>query len=292
MVDLKRKRVKSAVIFLIIGALVNLGLAITKLYIGLRSTSVTIMLDATNNFFDILSCAVTVAAFSVLLKERADSVAFGYGRAEYIAGFVISLIVLITGGVFLYESLTRLAMPTPIWFSWSYFVVMAAAVLIKLALGFYYAGINRKLKSKAFSALTLDSFLDTAITATALISFTVSGMVDFAADAFFGIALSIVIIIFGLRSAVENTRLLLGNTANRELKSEIEDVLEGFSEIKETIRITLHDYGYKKNVGTAEVRLKDESISVSDAVKLTERIETEIADRTDAEISVVLKAED
>ena len=62
-----KDRVKKSIILVSVGIIVNVILAIVKMYVGLSSNSLCIMLDAVNSFLDIITCIVTLIFFIVLL---------------------------------------------------------------------------------------------------------------------------------------------------------------------------------------------------------------------------------
>lgn len=66
-----KQRVKKSLIIVAIGVVVNVALALIKMYVGLSSNSLCIMLDAINNFFDILTAIVAGVAFCTLLIRAA-----------------------------------------------------------------------------------------------------------------------------------------------------------------------------------------------------------------------------
>ena len=111
-----KQRVKKSLIIVAIGVVVNVALALIKMYVGLSSNSLCIMLDAINNFFDILTAIVAGVAFCTLLIPRSEKAPYGYGRTEYLAGFIVAATSVVVGGLFLIRSLNRMAMPEPVWF--------------------------------------------------------------------------------------------------------------------------------------------------------------------------------
>ena len=104
------------------------------------------------------------------------------------------------------RSLNRLALPEPVYFGFESCMIIAACVPVKIVIGVVYLQFNKKFKSKALYAIMLDSFLDAGITTTSLVCFAVTAKVDYAADAFFGIALSIIIIAFGIKAVADSAR--------------------------------------------------------------------------------------
>ena len=75
-----KERVKKSIIMIAVGIVVNVALAAIKMYVGLASNSLCIMLDAMNSFLDTLTCIVTLIVFIVLLAPTSDSTPYGYGR--------------------------------------------------------------------------------------------------------------------------------------------------------------------------------------------------------------------
>lgn len=228
---------------------INIALAAIKTHVGLSSNSLCIMLDGTNSFFDVITCLVTLVVFIFLLVPRNEKAPYGYGRGEYLAGFIVAVVSVAVGGLFFIRSLNRMAMPEPVWFGLQNCILISVAIPIKLAVGIAYYVANKKIKSAAIKAIMLDSFLDTGMTATSLISFAVSARVDYAVDAIFGIVMSIVIIVVAIKMVVENVRAIVVGDGAKEEKKAIEYACE-----RRGVRLTktvLHDYGYGMKVGNA-----------------------------------------
>lgn len=277
-----RERVKKSLILLVIGIAVNIALALTKMHVGLSSNSLCIMLDATNSFFDILTCIVTVVAFAILLAPRSQKAPFGYGRSEYLAGFIVAVVSAVVGGVFFIRSLNRFAMPEPVYFGWENCVLISIAVPVKLGMGLFYYFANKKLKSKALSAIMLDSFLDTGMSATSLISFAVSSKIDYAVDAIFGIVMSIVVIVFAVKMIYDNAKCVVVGDDAKEEREAISAICK--EENVEEVSLVLHDYGYGAKCGKLLLCATDKEID--DAV--CARVRQAIVERTGADVDVYI----
>lgn len=251
-----KERAKKSLILIAVCIVINIALASIKMYVGLSVNSLCIMLDATNSFLDIITGIVTLIVFVMLLAPKSESAPYGYGRGEYLAGFVVAVTAVVVGGLFFIRSINRLAMPEPVYFGWQNCVLIAVCVPLKLAIGLVYYFANKKIKSKALKAIMLDSFLDTAITATSLVSFAVSANVDYAVDAIFGIVMSIVIILAAIKMVVDNVKaVVLGDDATEEKKAIDNACTQRGVEYHNLI---LHDYGYGSRVGSARVNCSSE----------------------------------
>ena len=244
-----KSRIKKSIWLISVAIIINIALATIKTYVGLSSNSLCIMLDGTNSFFDVITCLVTLVVFIFLLVPRNEKAPYGYGRGEYLAGFIVAVVSVIVGGLFFIRSLNRMAMPEPVWFGLQNCILISVAIPIKLAVAIAYYVANKKIKSSAIKAIMLDSFLDMGMTATSLISFAVSARVDYAVDAIFGIVMSVVIIVVAIKMVVENVRAIVVGDGAKEEKKAIEYACE-----RRGVRLTktvLHDYGYGMKVGNA-----------------------------------------
>ncbi|MBR4801148.1 MAG: cation diffusion facilitator family transporter [Clostridia bacterium] len=283
-----KERTKKSLIILVVAILCDVGLALVKLYVGLAANSLMIMLDAVNSFFDVLTAIATVVAFSLLFIKSDEKAPFGYGRSEYVAGFIVATVSVVLGGVFFMRSLNRLAMPEPLYFGTLYCTLIAIALAVKIGLAVMFALANKKYKSKALSALMLDSFLDIGITTASVISFAVSAYVEYAVDAIFGIVVSIIIVVYGVLMIVDNLKgVVLGDKCEKE-KEAVRTVFSGLEGVKGVAKIMLHDYGFNVKIGTIEI--VPESIDdIGDLLARCEETSAKLKSEEGISVQIVLK---
>ncbi len=272
-----RDRIKKSILLIAIGIVVNIVLAAIKMYVGLASNSLCIMLDAMNSFLDTLTCIVTLIVFIVLFLPKGENAPYGYGRGEYLAGFIVAVVSVVMGGLFFVRSLNRMAMPEPVYYGWQSIVLISVCLPIKLGIGLAYMFANKKIRSQAVRALMLDSFLDMGITATSLVAFAITARVDYAVDAIVGIAMSVVIIAVGIKMVVENVRaIVVGDGAKDEIAA-IEDACK--SQNATLVKTELHDYGYGAKVGNAFVNASENTNFAA--------MSTEVKEKTNAIVTFV-----
>ncbi len=283
-----KDRTKKSIIILIIAIVCNIALAFVKLYVGLAANSLMIMLDAVNSFFDILTAIATLVAFALLFVKFTEKAPFGYGRSEYVAGFVVATVSVVLGGVFLMRSLNRIAMPEPLYFGITYCILISVALLVKVGLAVMFTLANRKFHSKALSALMLDSFLDVGITATSLVSFAISSQVNYAVDAIVGIVVSIAVIIFGVIMIADNLRsVVVGDKCKDEIEL-VRSTFSGIDGVKNVGKIILHDYGFSSKIGTVEIE-PDNYENIEKLLSDFDSISKELQEAEGIKIQVVLK---
>ncbi|MDY0177792.1 MAG: cation transporter, partial [Bacilli bacterium] len=76
------------------GIIINLLLFAFKLTIGLLTFSLSIISDAINNLTDLFSSFVNLFGFHIASKPADKEHPFGHQRVEYIAGMIVSFVVL------------------------------------------------------------------------------------------------------------------------------------------------------------------------------------------------------
>ena len=273
-----KDRAKKSILLIAIGIFVNVALAITKMYVGLSSNSLCIMLDAVNSFFDVLTCVATLAFLAALLFPRSEKAPYGYGRGEYLAGFIVSVVSVVVGGLFFLRSINRLAMPEPVWFSVQNCALICATLPVKLAMGLTYYFCNKKLHSSAVKAIMLDSFLDIGVTATSIVSFAISSRVDYAVDAIFGIVISVIIVVFAVKMVADNVRSIVVGDGAKQEREAVDEICRAHEVRLE--KLVLHDYGYSAKAGEAIVDCSEDVL---------ESLHDETLEKTGADVTFVRK---
>ncbi len=279
------KRAKRSITVLAIACCVNLGLAIAKLFVGLSANSLCILIDSTNSFFDILTGIVTLLSFVMLVKPTTDDKPFGWGRLEYVAGCVVAIASVVMGGVFLMQSVNRLAMPEPVWFGWQSCLIISVAAAVKAGMAVGYALVNRRLQSPAIRALVWDSVLDLGISLFSILSFALSGRVNYAVDAWFGIAISLLSIGCGIKLTLDNLRLLAGRGNTVQWQAPIRELCLADPHIEQVHAVILHDYGHDALQG--EVLVVWNTDDLQEILSVAEQLQQQIKQQIGVQVYLV-----
>ncbi|MCD7723340.1 MAG: cation transporter [Clostridiales bacterium] len=184
---------------------VNFALFLLKLYVGISSGSLTVYCDSINNLGDAAGCLAAAVGF--LLMARFDEKRGA--RIQALCSFVIGIFVFAGGVYFIYNGAERLLYPTQVAYAQKYAVLIGATAVIKLAMGLCYVLINKRRQSAVFKVFILDSFLDCAVTLTALAGFVLVGRVQFAADGVFAIIIGAAITASALKTLWAQARALV-----------------------------------------------------------------------------------
>lgn len=252
---------KNKIIAVSVGAGVNLLLFIVKLYIGLSTNSIAIYADALGSVADCAVCVAAIVGFFVLNAGKSESFPFGLGKIEDLLNLIISAVILITGGAFVYISLERLLYPVPVWYSQLYSALIAATAAVKLALAFFFKYEFKKTNAPTIKNLQTDSMLDFFITLCTLVSFTLSAKTEFSVDGLAGIIIGDILAAEGLKMTVSSAAQILGKNDIAECEK-IKEMIEADGAVDAVHSVQCHKYG-EISVFTAEISASGEIAQLS-----------------------------
>ena len=227
----------------VLGIVLNVLLFCGKYAAGMLTGSIAVMADAINNITDAGSSIVTLLGFKFAGSRPDDDHPFGHGRYEYIAGFVVSMAILLMGVEMAKSSVMKIINPTPVESSTVALIIMAAAILVKLYMFMYNRRIGAKLDSAALKAVATDSVSDCVATLVVLVTTLVSRFTSLAQDGWGGLAVAAFILYSGVNSAKDTLSPLLGKAPDRELVESIEKIILAHPEVIGIHDLMVHDYG-------------------------------------------------
>lgn len=271
----------------IIGIISNLTLFALKITLGILSGAISIIADAINNLTDMGSSVITILGFKLAGKKPDKEHPFGHERIEYITGLIISIIVIVIGIELGRSSIDKIINPTPTVFSTVLIILLVAAIAIKLWQGLFYRSLGKKINSVALSATSQDSFNDCIATTVVLIGVLITRFTGFDVDGYFGIAVSIFIIISGLKLVKETTDPLIGIAPDPDLVLGIKNSILSYDGIYGIHDMVCHMYGQS----TLFVTVHCEVSSKADIIKsheLIDLIERDINEKYGAVITIHL----
>lgn len=91
-----------------------LATAAFQVVIVVISGSVALLADTIHNFSDALTAIPLGVAFWLSRRQRDRRYTYGFGRAEDIAGVIIVLMILVTAGEAIYQSIRKIIEPEPV----------------------------------------------------------------------------------------------------------------------------------------------------------------------------------
>lgn len=260
-----------------VGIVINLILAGIKVLAGVLAGSVAIIADAFNNLLDSGTSVITLLSFKMSSKPADKEHPYGHARIEYIASMVVSFIIMLVGAELLLDSgktLLGLSEAKVTAISWLTIIILSVSILLKLWLGLFYKTIAKKIDSTVVAAAATDSFSDSISTVAVLASTIVIKITGWSiVDAIVGIAVSVPIIIAGLKILNETKDILLGEGPVDETVEEIEKIVADYPDVIGIHDLMVHNYGPNKFVASfhAEVDGKNDIYYLHDMIDNLER---------------------
>ena len=243
----------------IVGIIANVILSLSKMGIGLLFKSMAIFADGINNLSDAGSSVVTLIGFKLSAKPADEDHPFGHARIEYVAGMIVSFIILILGVDLIRSSIDKIFNPEPILFNASLIIVLVLSILVKLWLSRFNSILGKKIDSSTMIATSTDSRNDVIATSAVLVAIIINYFTNINLDGLMGALVGCFILYSGISLIKETTNPLLGQAPNPEFISAIEAKLLSYEEITGFHDLVVHSYGPNRWFATVHAEVPAEA---------------------------------
>lgn len=271
--DAPEIREKYGILSGIVGIFFNILLFSLKFFAGLLSGAISIIADAFNNLSDAGSSIITMIGFRISTQEADSDHPFGHGRSEYIAGLIVSIIILIMAFELIHSSFMKILHPEPVSFTPIVLLILAISILVKLYMYCYNTYISKKIASAALRATATDSFSDCLATSAVLLAMLVSHFLSVNIDGYCGILVGLFILWGGIQAARDTISPLLGQAPDPKFIQNIKSIVAQYPEVLGTHDLIVHDYGPGRRMISlhAEVPAKGDILKLHDTIDNIER---------------------
>ena len=259
----------------VFGICSNAVICALKLAVGFVSGSVTVIADAVNNLSDAGSSAVTVAGFKLASRPPDREHPYGHARYEYIGALVVAVIILIVGVLLCKSSVEKIVTPEEVSVDvWTY-VVLAASIVMKLVQMWLYLDFAKSISSGALKAAAADSRNDVIATGAVLVAAVIMDVAGVNVDAYFGLAVSLFIVVSSFKYILEAADPLIGTRPPEEVVKTLKDKVLSYDGVIGMHDLAVHSYGEGRYFAVAhlEVPAKDD---IMFAHELADNIERDV----------------
>ncbi len=261
-----------------VGILLNLLLFLGKLAAGLLTGAISVTADAFNNLSDAASSVVTLIGFRLAGQKADAGHPFGHGRIEYLAGLIVSLLILLVGFELGKSSVEKLLHPEVVELSLLTVGILAVSVAVKLWMSVFNRKLGRAADSASLRATAADSLSDAVATSVVLLGLVVGHFTNLAIDGWAGLLVALFILRAGFGAAKDTLNPLLGQPPSPELVEGVSGVILGHSQIVGIHDLIIHDYGPGRRMMSvhAEVDARSDMLEAHDII---DHIERELGER-------------
>ena len=239
----------------LVGVAANFLLAAIKISGGLWISSVAVVSDGLNNLTDMLSSSVTLASYYISNKPADEKHPYGHGRFEYVASFIVSMIILLTAAELFRASIAKILHPESTELSNYVLYGMLFSIAVKAFLYFFNRRIDQKISSPLIRGVEKDSLFDILITSGILLGFYLAHILPFEPDGYISLLLTARIFYNGYILMRETVTKLLGEKPDDELERKIGAVILAGKHIRGFHHLDLHEYGKDRIFGSVHVEV-------------------------------------
>lgn len=174
------------------------------------------MADAVNNLADASSSLITLIGFKLAGLPEDKEHPYGHARIEYLAGLLVSVIIIVVGLELGKGSVEKILAPTPTEFSPAVVIVLVLAIVIKIWQASFNISAGKRINSMTLAATGADSRNDVIATTAVLISVIVGHVFDVQIDGYMGVLVALFIVWSGIGLVRETVSPLLGRLRIRK----------------------------------------------------------------------------
>lgn len=257
------------------GIFLNIVLFIIKLIAGILTASVAIMADGFNNLSDAGSSVISFVGILCAGKPSDKEHPFGHGRLEYVAGFVVSILIILLGLELFQDSVKKILHPEKVEINSLAVYILLISILIKVYMMYYNFSIGKKTGLSVLKATAYDSFSDVISTTVVLISICILKFTGKNMDGAAGVIVAMFVIYTGIQSARETISPLLGEKPDQEFIHKIHEIVMAHENVLGVHDIIVHDYGPAHRMISLHLEMPGEK-NVFEMHDLVEHIEADL----------------
>lgn len=262
----------------ILGIAMNLGFATFKIGVGILTGGISMIADGMNNLMDMLSSMISLIGFHFASMPADSNHPYGHARMEYLASFLVSLIILWTGGSLMWQSVKNIMNPGTIDATTLAVAVLIVSILGKLFLYRYNLILGKRLDSELLVATAYDARGDVFATGAVLLSLIATSMFSVNVDGWMGLIVSVIIAKSGWETLRDTVDTLLGQKTDPELLRAITRDIKSFPVTLGVHDLMYHDYGATHRFLTLHVEVDSEK-DVMDIHQDIDEIERHIEEK-------------
>lgn len=265
----------------LVGALVNLPLALVKIVVGFFAHSQSLIADGVHSAADLISDAIVLGAIRVGTQKADMDHPYGHARIETAATTLVSLFLLIAAAALAYDGLSRLIGAAPLQRpGWPALAVAAASLAFKEALFWYTLRVARRAKSQLIEANAWHHRSD-ALSSIAALAAIGGAMIGFPAlDAIGALLIALMLAYIGGRYAWQSFRELVDTGLKAERLQVVRDQIATVPGVRHMRRLRTRTMGGHDAFADVGVFV-DPYVSLTEAHRISEAITARLVRHVD-----------
>jgi cation diffusion facilitator family transporter len=251
----------------LISLLANLILAVTKIFAGFISKSAAVLAEGIHSFSDIFSSLISFVGIKIAKKPADKRHPYGHFKFEVLAGFFITLILLVTGTWVIYEAWQKFRQPSQIQLPILALSVMFFSAILNEIMSRLKIYFGKKENSVALISDGVHSRIDVFSSLVIFLGLILNKYWVFA-DSVLAFLVGLYVIKESFSIGKEAIDSLLDVSAPPEIENKIKEIIQS-----QGVEISDLKTQKKGSVITANLEIKlPQNLSVDEATKISENL--------------------
>jgi len=258
----------------LIAAGVTVFFAISKAIIGLISGSVVLLGDAVHSFADSFSSFAAWFGLKIAKKEPTEKFPYGFYKAESIAAFLISLLIIFAGYSIVRESIGKIFSQQELNIPLLAIGIAVLDAVLMFLVGSYEIKVGKKINSQSLTADGKESRMHIFSSLVVLIGL-ISVLLNIPyLEGVMGILVSLFVFQAGIESAKDSVFSLMDVSPDPAIEKKIKNILDKISGLADYENLKLRKSG-PFVFGEVEGKIR-KTVNVKKANEISKAIEKEI----------------
>jgi len=248
-----------------------------KGFVGFASGSVSLLAQSLDSLKDLFSLVAVFVGMRLSRKPPSERFPYGYYRVETLASLLIAVLILLTGGEILRESILRVLKPQPISTPFYAVAVAASSIPVLFLLSRYTMMVGRKINSQALISQAADFKADIYSSTLVLVGVCASLLGYLFVEGLAGSVISLLVLKMGATLAWQGILVLMDAVVNPERMIQIKKLVEEVRGVREASRIRIRRSG-PFCMGELTIGV-DQRLPVEQAHRISEDVERRVKEK-------------
>lgn len=240
----------------IVGIVLNLAFVAIEAIAGLMTHSLSLLSDAGHNLADVGSLALSLLAFRLMKTKATENYTYGFKKTSILVALLNSVILLLSIGAILYESILRFSAPKELPGTTIAIVAFAGFVINAISALLFFRNKEKDLNIKsAYLHLMADAAVSLSLVAGGIVMYFTQW---YWIDTLFSISIAIIILISTWKLLKESLRLSMDGVPDSLSIEEVKTIAQAIKGVEELHHVHIWAIGSSTNAMTAHLVLEDD----------------------------------
>ncbi len=255
----------------ILAVVVNLLLAIGKIFVGVISKSAAIIADGINSATDVVASSLSFVGIKIATKPADEGHPYGHERAEVISGLLITVIIFLSGLWIIFDAIKGFFTSEPLVLGFLAFLVMGISALVNGIMSPLKIYIGKKHDSISLVSDGIHSRIDLLVSVVIFLGLFLVRYSPYV-DSVLALVVGLYILKESFSLGRQTTDSLLGASAGKEFEKKIKEISK-----KNKVEVSSIKTQKLGNKVFAELSIKIPSrFKVMDAEKIRKKLEVNL----------------